>query len=84
MNWQTEGAPWFTLQLKNEAVINAMEQELAMFMGAEKQRSDQLMQQVRTLKTLFTIIAVIVAIIAFGAAIFLLLKRPDLLPSGSR
>ena len=52
VNWQTEGASWFTLQLKDEVAINAAEQELVMFMGAQKERADRMMQQVRTLKTL--------------------------------
>jgi N-acetylglutamate synthase-like GNAT family acetyltransferase len=79
VNWQTQGASWFTLQLKDEAAINAVEQELAIFMGAQKQQSDQIRQQVRTLKTLATIVAVIFALIAFGAAFYLILKRPDIL-----
>jgi len=83
-NWQTEGASWFTLQLKDEAAINAVEQEMAMFMGAQKQRADRMMQQVRTLKTLATIIAVIFAFVALGAAMYLLFKRPDLLHPGNR
>lgn len=84
MNWQTEGALWFTLQLKDEAAINAVEQEMAMFIGAQKQRSDQIMQQVRTLKTLATIIAIIFAICACGALMYLLLERPELLHPSSR
>jgi N-acetylglutamate synthase-like GNAT family acetyltransferase len=78
-NWQAEGALWSTLQLKNEAVINAVEQELAMFRGAQKQQSERVLQQVRTLKTLATIVAVIFALLAFAAALYLVLKRPDLL-----
>ena len=50
VNWQTEGAQWFTLQLKDEAAINAVEQEMVMFMGAQKERADRMMQQMRTLK----------------------------------
>jgi N-acetylglutamate synthase-like GNAT family acetyltransferase len=78
-NWQSENASWLTLQLKDEAAINAVEREMAMFMGAQKQQSEQMMQQVRTLKTLATFVAIIFAILAFGAAFYLLLKRPDLL-----
>jgi N-acetylglutamate synthase-like GNAT family acetyltransferase len=82
--WNTEGAPWFTLQLKDEAAIGKVEKELAMFMTAQKKHSERTMDQLRTLKTLATIIAIIFAIIAFGAAFFLLLKRPDLLHPGHR
>ena len=79
VNWITEKASWLTLQLKNEAAINAVEKELAMFMSAQKQQSDRTMEQMRTLKNLATILAVIFAIFAFGAAIFLLLKRAEYL-----
>jgi N-acetylglutamate synthase-like GNAT family acetyltransferase len=80
-DWNKD-APWLTLQLKNEAAINAVEQELAMFMSAQKQQSERISQQARSLKTLATIIAVIFALFAFGAAFYLLLKRPELLHPG--
>jgi hypothetical protein len=78
-NWNTEGATWLTLQLKDEAALNAVEKELAMFMNAQKQHSQRTLDQMRTLKTLATILAILFAIFAFGAAFFVLLKRPDLL-----
>jgi N-acetylglutamate synthase-like GNAT family acetyltransferase len=77
--WNTEGPPWFTFQLKDEAAIGAVERELAMFMSAQKQQSQRTMDQVRVLKTLALVVAIIFSIIAFGAAFYLLLKRPDLL-----
>jgi N-acetylglutamate synthase-like GNAT family acetyltransferase len=81
--WNTEGRPWFTLQLKNEAVISAMEKELTMFMTAQKKHSERTMDQLRFLKTVTLVVAILFAIVAFGAAFFLLMKRPDLLhPSG--
>jgi N-acetylglutamate synthase-like GNAT family acetyltransferase len=80
-DWNKD-ASWLTLQLKNEAAINAVEQELTMFMSAQKQQSERVFQQVRTLKTLATIIAVIFALFAFGAAFYLLLKRPEMLHLG--
>ena len=78
-NWQTEGVTWYTLQLKDEVAINAVEQELAMFMGAQKRESERMMEQVKTMKKLATLVAIVFAIIAFGAAFYLVLKRPDLL-----
>jgi N-acetylglutamate synthase-like GNAT family acetyltransferase len=84
VNWQAEGAPWLTLQLKDEVAINAAEQEMLMFMGAQKERTDRMMQQVRTLKTLATVIAVILAMCAFGALLYLFLKRPEFLHPVSR
>jgi N-acetylglutamate synthase-like GNAT family acetyltransferase len=82
--WNTEGLPWFTLQLKDEVAIGAVEKELAMFMAAQKKHSERTMDQLRTLKTLALVVAIVFAIIAFGAAFYLLMKRPDLLHPGSR
>jgi hypothetical protein len=70
------------LQLKDEAAINAVERELALFKGAQKQQSEQIIQQVKTLKALATVIAVLFALFAFGAAAYLILKRPDILHPG--
>ena len=81
-NWNNQVECWFTLQLKNEAALNAVEKELAMFMNAQKQHSQRTLDQMRTLKTLATILAILFAFLAFGAAFFLLLKRPDLLHPG--
>jgi N-acetylglutamate synthase-like GNAT family acetyltransferase len=80
--WNTEGATWFTLPLKDEVAIGAVEKELAMFMSAQKRHSERTMEQLRVLKTLALVVAIIFSIIAFGAAFFLLLKRPDLLHGG--
>jgi N-acetylglutamate synthase-like GNAT family acetyltransferase len=77
--WNTENASWLTLQLKNEDVLNAVEKELAMFMTAQKQQSARITQQARSLKTLATLVAIILALIVFAAAIFLLVKRPEIL-----
>lgn len=81
-DWIGEDAPWLTLQLKNEAAINAVEQELAMFMNAQKQQTARVSQRLRTVKTLATIIAILFALFAFGAAFYLVLKRPELLHPG--
>jgi len=77
--WNTEGPPWFTFQLKDEVAINAVEKEMAMFMNAQRQQSERTMGQLRVLKTLALFIAILFAIIAFGAAGYLILKRPELL-----
>ena len=81
-NWNTEDASWLTLQLKNEDAINAVEKELAMFMSAQKRHSERTLEQIRTMKTLATTLAVIFALFAFGALLFFLMKRPDLLHPG--
>jgi hypothetical protein len=78
-NWKAEDTSWLTLQLKNEAAINAVEKELAMFMSAQKQQSDRTLEQMRTLKKLATVLAIIFALCAFGAAIYLMMKRAEYL-----
>jgi N-acetylglutamate synthase-like GNAT family acetyltransferase len=77
--WKTEGPPWFTLQLKDEVAISAVEQELAMFMTAQKKQSERTMEQLKALKRFALVVAIIFAILAFGAAFFLILKRPEIL-----
>lgn len=78
-DWKAEEAQWFTLQLKDEATIASMEKELAMFMAAEKRHSERVFQQARTMKTIANLIAIILALFALGAAIYVLMKRPELL-----
>ena len=80
--WSSENTSWLTLQLKNEAAISAAEQELAMFMHAQKQQSARLFDRVRTLKTAATIMAIILAAFALGAALYIAIKRPDILHPG--
>jgi N-acetylglutamate synthase-like GNAT family acetyltransferase len=78
-NWNAKDSSWLTLQLKNEAAINAVEQELLIYMNAEKQSSARVVQKVRTLKTLATVVAIILAIFILGAAFYLVIKKPELL-----
>ena len=50
-----------------------------MFMSAQKKQSERTMDQLRVLKKVALVVAIVFAIIGFGAALFLLLKRPELL-----
>jgi N-acetylglutamate synthase-like GNAT family acetyltransferase len=77
--WNTEGSPWFTLQLKDESAIKAAEKELALFMDRQKRQAERTVQQMRTFKTLALVIAVLLSIFAFGAAFYLLMNRTELL-----
>lgn len=78
-NWNAGDSSWLTLQLKDEAAISAVEQELTMYMSAQKQQMLRLTQRVRTLKTLATLLAVILTIFVFGAAIYLIFRqRPEI------
>ena len=78
--WAGLGAGWLTLQLKDEAAIISMEKELAFFMETEKQRTAQILQRVQTLKTAAMWVAMVLGIFVLGAAIYLLLKNPKMLP----
>ncbi len=80
--WNVEGAKWFTFQLKDEAAIASLEKELAMFMEAEKQNSARVFERARVMKTLVTVVAFVIAALVFGAAIYVLMRRPDMLHSG--
>jgi N-acetylglutamate synthase-like GNAT family acetyltransferase len=80
-NWNAGDAAWLTLQLKDESAISAIEQELAMYMSAQKQQTERLTQRVRTLKTLATLLAVILTIFIIGAMAYLMFKRSEILPS---
>lgn len=77
--WKTEDPSWFTLQLKDEAAMASLEKELAMFMAAEKRSSDRVFQQARTMKMIANLIALILLLLAFLAAIYVLMKKPELL-----
>ena len=77
--WKDETGGWLTLPLKNEESIISLEKELAMFMAAEKQRTDRAFQHARTLKMIATALAVIFAIFVAGALFYLVRKNPGLL-----
>lgn len=78
--WRNAGASWLTLKLKEdvEEIISA-EKEFALFMQAEKERSQRAIQQAKVLKTIATILAFgLLALVAVGAFYFLL-KRNSML-----
>ncbi|HWC59308.1 MAG TPA: hypothetical protein VHC44_06395 [Verrucomicrobiae bacterium] len=77
-DWNTEGPSWFTLQLKDEAAIKAVEKELAMFMTAQKRQSERTIRQMRALKTFALVVAILLSIFAFGAAFYLLMNRTQM------
>ncbi len=78
--WRKTSAPWLTLKLKDDVVeVISAEREFALFMEAEKQRSQRAIQQAKVLKLVATFIAfALLALVAIGA-IFILKKNPALL-----
>ena len=77
--WNAPETSWFTLQLKDEAAIASVEKELAMFMAAEKRNSALVSQRAKAIKTLAMLLALILAIFVFGAIMYIILKRPEIL-----
>jgi N-acetylglutamate synthase-like GNAT family acetyltransferase len=74
--WKSEGAKWFTFELKNEDAINAaLETKFAGFMDAEKQQTARTFEKAKTLKTVITIIGFAVGILCFVIAGYLLIHR---------
>jgi N-acetylglutamate synthase-like GNAT family acetyltransferase len=77
--WAGPGPDWLTLQLKDEEAIVSLEKELAMLMETEKQRTAQTIQRVRTFKALALWVGALLGMGLAAAAIFLLLKHPEIL-----
>ena len=73
--WKSSEGKWLTLQLKNEEAIAALEKELEAFRESEKKRTEETLDQARTMTTTITIIAFVVGIVLIGIAFFLFMRR---------
>ena len=71
---------WLTLKLKEdiEEVISA-DKEFAMFMEAERERTQRTFQQARILKFIATLIAIAVLFLVMAGAFFVIRRNPQLL-----
>ena len=79
--WRGPSAPWLTLKLKDDVeTVISLDKEFALFMQSEKQRTEQVFRQARTLKTIATVIALALLLLVLGWGIRLLLRNPHLLP----
>ena len=78
--WQSLPGSWLTLKLKDdiEEVISA-DKEFAMFMEAERQRTERTFQHARILKAVATLIAVVLLLLVMAGAFYMLRKNPQLL-----
>lgn len=78
--WRPLSGQWLTLKLKEdiEEVISA-DKEFALFMEAERQRTERTFQQARILKFIATLIAISVLFLVMAGAFFILRKNPQLL-----
>jgi N-acetylglutamate synthase-like GNAT family acetyltransferase len=73
--WKPSEGKWLTLQLKNEEAIAALDKELKAFRESEKKRTEETLDQARTMTTTITIIAFVVGIVLIGVAFYLFLRR---------
>ena len=73
--WKRFGGKWYTLQLKNEAALATLEKQLTTFRESEKQRTNQTLEQARTLRTIITVIGFGVGILCLGVLLYLLVRR---------
>ena len=55
------------------------DKEFALFMQAEKQRTNRAFQQARIIKNIATLIAVVVFILVLAGAFWMIMKNPNLL-----
>jgi N-acetylglutamate synthase-like GNAT family acetyltransferase len=78
--WAAPPAAWLTLKLKDElAQVISADQEFALFMQQEKQRTERAFQQARALKAIATFIAFAVLALVIIGAFILFKKNPQLL-----
>lgn len=78
--WRTFKGQWLTLKLKEdiEEVLSA-DKEFAMFMQAERQKTDRAFQQAKVLKFIATLLAIGVLFLAMAAAFIVIRHNPGLL-----
>ena len=78
--WRSLSGQWHTLKLKDdiEEVISA-DKEFALFMEAERRRTDRTFQQARILKLIATMIALAVLFLVMAGAFVVIHKNPQLL-----
>ncbi len=73
--WKRFEGKWYTLQLKSEAALATLEKQLTTFRESEKQRTNQTLEQARTLRTIITVIGFGVGILCLGVLLYLLVRR---------
>jgi N-acetylglutamate synthase-like GNAT family acetyltransferase len=81
--WRQLPSGWLTLKLKDDlAEIISADKEFAVFMQAEKERTQRALQQAKALKFIATLLALALLVAVFVAAFLLLRKNPQLLHRG--
>jgi len=76
--WQDIPGRWLTIQLREEtSALSAADEQFALFMEAERQRTLRALRRARTIKQVATLIAFLLAIIALGILANWHLKNPQ-------
>lgn len=78
--WRSLPQDWLTLKLKDELeeVVSA-DKEFALFMEAEKQKSQRALQQARVLKVIATLLAVALCIVVVVGLFIIFRRNPQFL-----
>lgn len=81
--WRSPEPNWLTLKLRDEvAEVISADQEFALFMQAEKARTERAFQHARILKAIATLLALVVLGVVIAGAFFVIRKNPNLLRRG--
>jgi N-acetylglutamate synthase-like GNAT family acetyltransferase len=81
--WRNARSEWLTVKLREDvAEVISADQEFALFMQAEKARTERAFQHARILKAIATLIALILLGVVVVGAFFVLHKNPNLLHRG--
>jgi hypothetical protein len=81
--WRNARSEWLTVKLREDvAEVISADQEFALFMQAEKARTERAFQHARILKAIATLIALILLGVVVAGAFFVLHKNPNLLHRG--
>jgi len=81
--WRNTERNWLTLKLREDvAEVISADQEFALFMQAEKARTERAFRHARILKAIATLIALILLGIIVAGGLLVLRKNPNLLHRG--
>ena len=79
--WRGNLEGWLTVKLREDpsAIISA-DKEFAIFMAAEKQRTDRALRHARLLKAAATLLAVVLFMLVLAGAVYVLRRNRHLMP----
>jgi N-acetylglutamate synthase-like GNAT family acetyltransferase len=75
--WEGAGA-WLTLQLKDEAALVSLEQEMVLFKQAERERTAQALRQAQLIKQASTFLAILFALFVIIALLYMVRRDPGI------